>query len=57
MNPGVLDAIDGHGPDGIEEDLEGTKEGLAEDRIEKDSLKGGGQISVKTIDTEGLVVG
>ena len=33
------DFINHHGPDGIENQLEGAKKGLAKDRVEKDSLQ------------------
>jgi hypothetical protein len=38
---GDRDAVDGHGPDGVEEDLEGAEEGLAEDGVEEEGLEGG----------------
>lgn len=57
VHPGKGHAVDGHGPDGVEEDLEGAEEGLAEDRVEEDSFEGGGQVRVESIDAEGLVVG
>lgn len=49
--------INGHRPKGIKEDLESAEEGLAEDRVENDSLESSRQISIKTIDAQRLVVG
>lgn len=34
VDPGHGDAVDGHGADGVEEDLECAEEGLAEDGVE-----------------------
>jgi hypothetical protein len=39
-------AVDEHGADGVEEDLEGTKEGLPEERVENKGLEGCGKIGV-----------
>ena len=50
-------AVDGHGAEGVEEDLEGAEEGLAEDGVEEDALDGGGEIGVDAINAEALVVG
>lgn len=50
------DAVDGHGPDGVEEDLKGAEEGLAKDGVEEEGLEGGGQVGVEAVDAEGLVV-
>lgn len=49
--------VDEHGPQGVEEDLAGAEEGLAGDGVEEDGLEGRGQVSVKAIDAERLVVG
>ena len=57
VNLGKGHAVDSHGTDGVEEDLEGAKEGLAEDRIEQEGLERGRQVGVKAIDAEALVVG
>jgi hypothetical protein len=57
VHPGEGHAVDGHGPEGVEEDLEGAEEGLAEDRVEEDGLEGGGEVRVEAVDAEGLVVG
>jgi len=46
-----------HGPQGVEEDLEGGEEGLAEDGVEEDGFEGGGEVGVETVDAEGFVVG
>lgn len=55
--PSEGDAVDGHGPQGIKEDLEGAEEGFAEDGVEKEGLEGGGKVRVETVDAEGFVVG
>lgn len=47
---------DAHGPDGVKEDLEGAKEGFAEDRVKDDGFKSGREIGVQAIDAKGLVV-
>lgn len=46
VHPGKGDAVDGHGADGVKEDLEGAEKGLAENRVEHQGLGGGGQIRV-----------
>lgn len=56
MNLGQVHAVYRHGADGIKEDLERAKECLAENGVEHKGLQGGGQISVKAIHAEGLVV-
>lgn len=38
--------VDEHGAEGVEEDLEGAKEGLSEERIEEEGLQGCGEIGV-----------
>lgn len=38
VDPGHGDAVDGHGADGVEEDLERAEEGLAEDGVEHKGL-------------------
>lgn len=57
VNLSQVHAVHRHGTDGVEEDLKGAKECLAEDRVEHKGLESGGQISVKAIHAEGLVVG
>lgn len=57
VDPGEGNAVDGHGTEGVEEDLESAEEGLAENRVEHEGLESGGQIGIKTVDAEGLVVG
>ena len=57
VNLGEGQVVDEHGSEGVEEDLEGAEEGLASDRVEKDGLKGGGQVGIEAIDAERLVVG
>lgn len=56
-HPGEGDAVHGHGPQGVEEDLEGAEEGLAQDGVEEYGLEGGGQVRVEPVDAQGLVVG
>lgn len=56
MDPGEGDAVDGHGAQGIEEDLKGAEEGLSEDGVEEEGFQGGGQISVEAVYTKGFVV-
>lgn len=55
--PGEGHAVDGHGAQGVEEDLEGAEEGFAEDGVEEEGFEGGGQVGVETVDAEGFVVG
>jgi hypothetical protein len=50
-------AVDGHGSQGVKEDLESAEEGLSKDRVEKDCLKGSWEIGIEAINAEGLVVG
>lgn len=57
VHPGEGDAVDGHGADGVEEDLERAEEGLAEDGVEEEGLDGGGEVRVEAVYAEGLVVG
>lgn len=57
VDPGQGDLVDHHGAEGVEEDLEGAEEGLAEDGVEEDGFEGGGEVCVEAVDTEGLVVG
>src|SRR5699024_4198370 len=57
VNASERHAVDGHGADGVEEDLEGAEKGLAEDGVEDEGLEGGGQVRVDAIDAERLVVG
>ena len=40
------DAHDQHGPEGVEEDLEGREEGFAEDGVEEEGFKAGGEVCV-----------
>lgn len=54
---GEGDGVDGHGAQGVEEDLEGAEEGFSENRIENEGFEGGGEIGIEAIDTKGLVVG
>lgn len=57
VHPGEGDAVDGHGADGVEEDLEGAEEGLAENGVEHEGFESSGEICIEAIDAEGLVVG
>lgn len=43
--------------DGIEEQLEGAKEGFAEEGVEDESFEGGGEVCVKAGYAEGFMVG
>lgn len=56
MHPGKGHLEYAHGPDGVEEDLEGAEEGFAKDRIKDNCFERGGEIGVKTIDAQGLVM-
>lgn len=56
MDASQWNLIHHHGPECVEEDLEGTEEGLSEDRVEEEGLKSGGEIGVKAIYAERLVV-
>ena len=50
------DLVDHHWAQGVEEDLEGAEEALAEDGVEEDGFEGGGHVGVEAVDAEGLVV-
>jgi hypothetical protein len=54
---GQGNAVYGHRAEGVEEDLEGAKEGLSKYRVEEYGFKGGRKIGIEAIDAEGLVVG
>lgn len=56
MHPGEGHLENTHGPDGVEEDLEGAKEGFAKDRIKDNCFEGGGEIGVQAINAQGLVM-
>lgn len=56
VHPREGDAVDGHGPQGVEEDLEGAEEGLAEDGVEEEGFEGGGEVGVEAVYAEGFVV-
>lgn len=49
-------AVDEHGAQGVEEDLEGAEEGLAEEGVEEEGFDGGGEVGVEAGDAEGFVV-
>lgn len=53
---GERQAVDEHGAQGVEEDLEGGEEGLAGDRVEEQGLECRGQIRVEAVDAQRLVV-
>ena len=57
VNPGVLDSVDGHGTNGVEENLKRAEEGLAENRVEHEGFEGGRQVGVEAVHAERLVVG
>lgn len=57
MDLGQGDTVDGHGAEGVEEDLEGAEEGLSEDGVEDKGLEGSREISVEAIDAKRLVMG
>lgn len=50
------DAVDGHGPDGVEEDLKGAEKGLAKDGVEEEGFERGREIGVEAVDAKRLVV-
>lgn len=49
-------AVDEHGPDGVEEDLESAEECLAQQGVEEECFQGCWEIGIQTRDTEGFVV-
>lgn len=57
MDPGQGQLVDHHGPQGVEEDLEGAEEGFAGDGVEEEGFEGGGEVGVEACDAEGFVVG
>ena len=54
---GQRELVDEHGTKGVEEDLESAEEGFASNRVEEDGFEGSGQIRVKAVDAERLVMG
>lgn len=46
VHPGEGHLEDAHGPDGVEENLEGAEEGFAKNRIKHNRFEGGGEIGV-----------
>ena len=54
---GERQLVDEHGPQGVEEDLEGAEEGFAEEGVEEEGFERGGQVGVEAVDAEGFVVG
>jgi hypothetical protein len=57
VNLGEGNAVDGHGSQGVEEDLEGAEEGLAKDRVENKGFESGWEIGIEAINAKGLVMG
>jgi len=49
-------AVNEHGPEGVEEDLEGAEEGLAQQGVEEEGFQSCWEIGIQTRDTERLVV-
>ena len=43
---GQWELVDHHGTEGVEEDLEGAEEGLAEDGVEEEGFKGSWEVGV-----------
>lgn len=56
MDPGEGDLENTHGPDGVEEDLEGAEECLAQDGVEDHSLEGGGEVGIQPVHAQALMV-
>jgi hypothetical protein len=46
MQRGDGEPVDNHGPDGVEENLEGAEEGFAQDGVEEEGFDGGGEVGV-----------
>lgn len=57
MDHGEGRAVDEHGTDGVEEYLEGAKEGLPEERVENKCFESRWEISVEASNAERFVVG
>ncbi len=57
VHGGEGDPVDEHGTHGVEEDLEGAEEGLAEEGVKEDGFEAGGEVGVEAVDAEGFVVG
>ena len=53
---GERQLVDEHGPQRVEEDLEGAEEGLPRHGVQHDSLERRGDVRVQAVDAEGLVV-
>ena len=56
VDAGQGNAVDGHGSQGVEEDLESAEEGLSENGVKEDCLESGRKIGIEAINAEGLVV-
>lgn len=56
VDPSEGDLEDTHGPDGIEEDLEGAEECLAQDGVQDHSFEGGGKVGIQPVHSQALVV-
>lgn len=57
MDGGEGRAVDEHGTEGVEEDLESAEEGLAEEGVEEESFDGGGEVGIEACYAQGLVMG
>lgn len=49
-------AVDEHWAHGVEENLEGAEEGLAQEGVEEEGFDCGGEVGVETCYSEGFVV-
>lgn len=49
-------AVDEHGPDSVEQDLECAKEGLAKQGVEEERFHGRGKIGIESRDPERFVM-
>jgi hypothetical protein len=56
VDAGQRQAVDEHGPQGVEEDLEGAEEGFAEDGVQEEGFERGGEVGVEAVDAERFVV-
>jgi hypothetical protein len=56
VDSGERDLVDHHGPQGVEQDLEGAEECFSCDRVEEDGFKVGGEVDVYAIYAEGFMV-
>lgn len=56
VDPREGEFVNHHGAEGVEEDLEGAEEGFAKDRVEEESLEGGGEVGIEAIYSKRFVV-